>query len=57
MSGLGKSTAEQECQRLDYYIARFTGGLQQAQQFARARAGLPRRLGLAAGTVLALMIL
>ena len=57
MSGLGKSTAEQECQRLDYYIARFAEGLQQAQRSAQARAGLPRRLGLAAGAVLALMIL
>ena len=44
----------QECERLDYYIARFQEFLQQAQQQAHARAGLPHRLGLAAGMVLAI---
>ena len=54
MSGLGRTSAEQECERLDYYIARFQEFLQQAQQQAHARAGLPHRLGLAAGMVLAI---
>lgn len=57
MSGLGRNAAEQEGERLDYYIARFTAELQQAQQSAQARAGLPHRLGLAAGAVLALAIM
>ena len=43
MSGLGRTSAEQECERLDYYIARFQEFLQQAQQQAHARAGLPHR--------------
>ena len=34
MSGLGRTSAEQECERLDYYIARFQEFLQQAQQLA-----------------------
>ena len=38
MSGLGRTSAEQECERLDYYIARFQEFLQQAQQQAHARA-------------------
>lgn len=56
-SGLGQSEAAQECERLDYYIARFEAFLQQAQQEAAACAGLPCRLGLAAGAVLALIFL
>ena len=53
-AGLGQREAAQECERLDYYIARFQEFLQQAQQQAHARAGLPHRLGLAAGMVLAI---
>ena len=57
MSGLGRTEAAQECERLDYYIARFQAFQQQAQQTAQAQAGLPHRLGLAAGVVLALVFL
>ena len=57
MAGLGRTAAEQECERLEYYIARFEAFLQQAQADARAQAGLPRKLGAAAGTVLALVLL
>ena len=56
-SGLGQCEAAQECERLDYYIARFEAFLQQAQQEAAACAGLSCRLGLAAGAVLALIFL
>ncbi len=56
-SGLGRSAAVQECERLDYYDARFTEFLHRAQQQADAKAGLPGRLGLAAGAVLALLVL
>lgn len=54
-SGLGRTEAEQECQRLAYYIARFEASLQQAQRTAQARAGLPHRLGFAVGLMLALV--
>lgn len=54
-SGLGRAEAEQECQRLAYYITRFEAFLQQAQRTAQARAGLPHRLGFAAGLMLALV--
>lgn len=56
-SGLGQCEAAQECERLDYYIARFEAFLQQAQQEAAACAGLPCKLGFAAGAVLALIFL
>lgn len=56
-SGLGQCEAAQECERLDYYTARFEAFLQQAQQEAAACAGLSCRLGLAAGAVLALILL
>ena len=56
-SGLGQCEAAQECERLDYYTARFEAFLQQAQQEAAACAGLSCRLGLAAGAVLALIFL
>jgi len=57
MSGLGRTEAQQECERLDYYIVRFQGYLQQARQDARKQAGLPQKLGLAAGAVMALVLL
>ena len=50
-SGLGQCEAAQECERLDYYTARFEAFLQQAQQEAAACAGLSCRLGFAAGAV------
>ena len=52
-AGLGQSEAAQECERLDYYSARFEAFLHQAQQKAASGQGLPCRLGLAAGAVAA----
>lgn len=53
-SGLGRTEAAQECERLAYYEMRFTEYLRQAQCTAQTRAGLPHRLGLAGGLMLAL---
>ena len=57
MTGIGRAGAAQECERLQYYIARFQTFQQKAQQTVQARAGLPHKLGLAAGAVLALVFL
>ena len=57
MSGLGRTEAAQECERLDYYIARFQEYQQQAERAEQVQAGLPHRLGLAAGMVLAIFFL
>ena len=57
LAGLGHAAAAQECERLEYYIARFKSFLQQAEARAAAQAALSRRLGLAAGAVLALLFL
>ena len=56
-AGLGQSEAAQECERLDYYSARFEAFLHQSQQKAASGQGLPCRLGLAAGAVAALILL
>ena len=56
-AGFGQSEAAQECERLDYYSARFEAFLHQAQQKAASGQGLPCRLGLAAGAVAALILL
>mgnify|MGYP003272141688 FL=1 len=56
-AGFGQSEAAQECERLDYYSARFEAFLHQAQQKAASMQGLPCRLGLAAGAVAALILL
>ena len=53
--GLGRAEAAQECERLDYYTARFEDYLQQARRAAQRQAGLPHRLGLAGGIMLALL--
>ena len=55
--GLGRAEAAQECERLSYYIARFEDYLQQARCTAQRQAGLPHRLGLAGGMMLALLFL
>ena len=52
-----ESDEAQECERLDYYSARFEAFLHQAQQKAASGQGLPCRLGLAAGAVAALILL
>ena len=53
--GIGRAEAAQECERLSYYIARFEDYLQQARCTAQRQAGLPHRLGLAGGMMLALL--
>ena len=55
--GLGRTETAQECERLDYYTARFDDYLQQARRTAQRQAGLPHRLGLAGGMMLALLFL
>ena len=55
--GLGRAETAQECERLDYYTARFEDYLQQARRAAQRQAGLPHRLGLAGGMMLALLFL
>lgn len=57
MQGLGRACAAQEKQQLDYYLARFESFQEQAKRSADAQAGLPRKLGFAAGAVLALVFL
>lgn len=57
ISGLGRAEADQECERMDFYIARFQDSLQRARKKAQMQAGLPQKLGLAAGTVLALVLI
>lgn len=56
MSGLGRTAAEQECVRLAYYQKRFRDFLKDAAA-CRDAAGLDRKLGLAAGGMLALWLL
>lgn len=55
MQGLGKRCAEQEAQRLEYYLERFAAFREQAVRATDAQAGLPHKLGFAAGAVLALV--
>lgn len=57
MSGLGRTEAQQECERLDYYIQRFADFRQAAQKKEQEAAALDRRVGLAAGAMLALLFL
>ena len=54
---LGRAEAAQECERLGYYTARFEDYLQQARRTVQRQAGLPHRLGLAGGMMLALLFL
>lgn len=56
MSGLGRTAAEQECVRLAYYQKRFGDFLKDAAA-CRDAASLDRKLGLAAGGMLALWLL
>ncbi len=57
MSGLGRAEARQECEQLDYYRARLQALQQTAEHAARRQAGLPRKLGLAAGMAMALLLI
>lgn len=54
---LGHADAKQECARLDYYRERFGGFLDQAREEEQRSANLDRRLGLAAGAMLGLLVL
>ena len=56
-SGLGRAEAQQECEQLDYYRARLQALQQTAEHAARRQAGLPRKLGLAAGMAMALLLI
>lgn len=56
-SQLGRAGAQQECERLDYYAQRLEAYLRAAQSRTQSAAALCRRLGLAAGAVLALLFL
>lgn len=56
VAGLGRAGAQQECERLDYYISRFEAFLAAAQRQTQSSAALSHRLGLAAGAVLALLL-
>lgn len=57
MSGLGRAEAQQECEQLDYYRARLQALQQTAEHAARRQAGLPRKLGLATGMAMALLLI
>ena len=56
-SGLGRTEAEQECQRLAFYQERFTLFLQQAQEHARPPLELSHQPGFAAGLAAAILCL
>ena len=56
-ANLGRAEAAQDCERRDYYTARVEAYLQQARRTAQRQAGLPHRLGLAGGMMLALLFL
>ena len=56
-AGLGRTEAEQECQRLAFYQERFTLFLQQAQEHARPQLELSHKLGFAVGLAAAILCL
>lgn len=56
-SGLGRTDAKQECARLDYYLQRFGDFLTKARQEEQLSIHLDRRLGLAAGALLGLLVM
>ena len=56
-AGLGRTDAKQECARLDYYLQRFVDFLTKARQEERLSLHLDRRLGLAAGALLGLLVM
>ena len=57
LADLGRAGAGQECARLDYYLARFQSFLDRVREEEARSASIDRRLGLAAGAVLGLLIL
>lgn len=56
-SNLGRTEAEQECQRLAFYQERFTVFLRQAQEHTRPQLELSHKLGFAAGLAAAILCL
>lgn len=56
-SGIGRTDAKQECARLDYYLQRFEDFLTKARQDEQLSLSLDRRLGLAAGALLGLLVM
>jgi stage III sporulation protein AB len=57
MAALGHTEARQECDRLDFFIARFAQFRLCAEEAERKAAALDRKLGFAGGAVLALLLL
>lgn len=57
VSGLGRTEAVQECERLRLYILRFEAFRAEAGQAAQMRFALARRLGLGAGLAAAILFL
>lgn len=56
-AGLGHTDAKQECARLDYYLQRFDAFLIIARKEEQISMNLDRRLGLAAGALLGLLVM
>lgn len=56
-SSLGRTDAKQECARLTYYLERFEDFLARAKEEERLSVSLDRRLGLAIGAMLGLLVL
>ena len=56
-AGLGRTEAEQECQRLEQYADKFRMALVQCRAELQQRRALSRRLGLAAGLALGVLLL
>lgn len=56
-TGLGHADAKQECARLDYYLRRFEDFLAKAKEEESISLDLDRRLGLAAGALLGLLMM
>ena len=56
-AGLGRTEAEQECQRLEQYTDKFRSALAQRRAEVQQRRALARKLGLAAGLALGVLLL
>ena len=56
-AGLGRTEAEQECQRLEQYADKFRTALAQRRAEMQQRRALARKLGLAAGLALGVLLL
>lgn len=55
-SGLGHAEADAECRRLELYLERFRGFLQESRAKADRQAELSHKLGLAAGFAAAILL-